>query len=247
MGDVPHPGSPLPRVRPLLVRSGDSPQPFADAAVLVLPGGRARSRERAGRANLAYRRMAPIAAGLHRATRGRSVPVWLLRYRYRGWNEPDRDPVHDARWALAQLHDRHPNARVVLVGHSMGGRTALRVADDPAVTAVCALAPWIEPGEPVDQLRGRSLLVAHGDLDRWTDPAASYRYAVRAKAVTGATCRFVVHGSGHPMLRRWADWNGLVRRFVLSALDAAPDPLITEAMNAPTPRGLSVALPRGTR
>lgn len=243
---VPHPTH---QAHPPLVQSWGptTPQLLADAAVLVLPGGRARSRERASRANLAYRRMVPIAAGLHRATRGRPVPVWLLRYRYRGWNEPDLDPVQDARWALARLRDRHPGARVVLVGHSMGARTALRIADEPEVTAVCALAPWIEPGEPVDHLRGRSVLLAHGDRDRWTDPEASHRYAVRAKAVTAATCRFVVHGSGHPMLRRRADWNGLVRRFVVGALDATPDPLIAEAVNAPAPRGLSVALPGGTR
>lgn len=243
-----HPGPPTHTAPVPLIRDWTpQTQVPADAAVLVLPGGRAHSRARASRAHLAYRRMVPIAAALHRASPGRSLPVWLLRYRYRGWNEPDRDPVRDARWALARLRDRHPAARVVLVGHSMGGRTALRVADDPAVTAVCALAPWIEPGEPTAQLHGRSVLVAHGDLDRWTDPGASFRYAERAKSVTRATCRFVVHGSGHPMLRRRADWSGLVRRFVTHALDATPDPLIAEAMNAPSPRGLSVALPRGTR
>jgi len=40
-----------------------------------------------------------------------------------------------------------------LVGHSMGGRTALRCAADQAVVGVCALAPWIEPGEPVQDRR----------------------------------------------------------------------------------------------
>lgn len=174
--------------------------------------------------------------------------MWLVRYRYRGWNEPDLDPVQDARWALARLRERRPGARIVLVGHSMGARTALRIADDPAVAAVCALAPWIEPGEPVDHLGGRAVLLAHGDVDRWTDPQASYRYALRAKQVTASTCRFVVHDSGHTMLRRRADWSGLVRRFVRGAVDpVAVDPLIADAMAAPAPHGLSVALPRGTR
>ncbi|MFD1146027.1 alpha/beta fold hydrolase [Saccharothrix hoggarensis] len=231
------------RVRQPSIQSWDPPT-TADSAVLVLPGGRARSREPASRANLAYRRMVPFA----RDTSRTAPVVWLLRYRYRGWNEPDLDPVRDARWALARLRERHPGARVALVGHSMGARTALRIADDPAVTAVCALAPWIEPGEPVDQLRGRAVLLAHGDVDRWTDPRASYRYAVRAKQVTAATCRFVVHDSGHTMLRRRADWSGLVRRFLRGAFHpTATDPLIAEAMTAPAPRGLSVALPRGTR
>lgn len=214
------------------------------AAVLVLPGGRARSLEPASRANLSFQRMVPLARVISRA----GPTVWLLRYRYRGWNEPDRDPVLDARWALARLRERHPEARIALVGHSMGGRTALRIADDPAVTAVCALAPWIEPGDPVDHLGGRAVLLAHGDVDRWTDPRASYRYAERAKQVTASTCRFVVHDSGHAMLRRHADWSGLVRRFVRGAFDpAAVDPLIADAMAATAPHGLSVTLPRGTR
>jgi pimeloyl-ACP methyl ester carboxylesterase len=224
------------------IQSWDPPT-TTDSAVLVLPGGRARSREPASRANLSYQRMVPFARDIG----GTGPAVWLVRYRYRGWNEPDLDPVRDARWALDRLRERHPGVRVALVGHSMGARTALRIADDPAVTAVCALAPWIEPGEPVDHLRGRAVLLAHGDVDRWTDPRASYRYAVRAKQVTAA-CRFVVHDSGHAMLRRRADWNGLVRRFVRGVVDpTATDPLIAEAMTAPAPRGLSVALPRGTR
>ncbi|MFE9748714.1 hypothetical protein ACFYOT_27730 [Saccharothrix saharensis] len=106
------------------------------------------------------------------------------------------------------------------------------------------MAPWIEPGEPVDHLGGRAVLLAHGDVDRWTDPRASYHYAVRAKQITASTCRFVVHDSGHTMVGRRADWAGLVRRFVRVALDpAAADPLIAEAMTAPAPHGLSVALP----
>lgn len=220
------------------------PSMAAEAAVLVLPGGRARSREPASRANLSYLRMVPFARRISRE----GPVVWLVRYRYRGWNEPDHDPVRDARWALDRLRERHSGARVVLVGHSMGARTALRIADDPAVTAVCALAPWVEPGEPVDHLGGRAVLLAHGDVDRWTDPRASLGYAVRAKRVTASTCRFVLHDSGHTMLSRRADWTGLVRRFVRGALDpAAADPLITDAMAAPAPHGLSVTLPRGTR
>ena len=37
---------------------------------------------------------------------------------------------------------------VYLLGHSMGGLTALCVADDPQVEAVVALAPWLNARDP---------------------------------------------------------------------------------------------------
>lgn len=111
--------------------------------VLVLHGGQARSPTTVRRwPQLSYLRMVPVARLLHRHEGGRGMSVRILRYRYRGWDEPQRHPVQDARWALTQLDDQHPDASIVLLGHSMGARAALRVADHPAVTAVCALAPW---------------------------------------------------------------------------------------------------------
>ena len=167
----------------------------------------------------------------------------MLRYRVRGWNAPDLDPVRDARWALAEVEREHPGVPVVLVGHSMGGRTALRVADHPTVVAVCALAPWIEPGEPYAQLAGRSLLIAHGDRERMTDPAQSYRYAVQARSVASRVARFSVLGDGHAMLKRAGDWTRLVVDFVLGELGFEPQaPDIANAMRERTPDGLDVPL-----
>jgi dienelactone hydrolase len=176
------------------------------------------------------------------------MSVRILRYRYRGWDEPQRHPVQDARWALAQLHDQHPDASIALLGHSMGGRTALRVADHPAVTAVCALGPWVLDDEPVRQLAGRSVLIAHGDQEHTTDPRLSYQFAVRAKQVTSRVCRFDVLGDGHAMLRRAHDWSELATRFVAAELGLrTPDPLIEDAMRRPIPEGLRVPLPAMTR
>ncbi|NUT96812.1 MAG: alpha/beta fold hydrolase [Saccharothrix sp.] len=206
------------------------------AAVLVLHGGRAHGYGRVHRRRLTYLRMLPFA----KALRHDGVTVHVLRYRYQGWNAPHLHPVEDARWALSQM----PDVPTALVGHSMGGRTALRVADDPQVVAVCALAPWIEPGEPVEQLAGRSLLIAHGDRERYTDPAQSLKYAVRARSVT-RVARFAVHGDGHAMLRRAADWTRLVKDFVHGELKVEPNaPYVTNAMY--TPEGLDVPL-GGTR
>ncbi len=44
------------------------------------------------------------------------MSVRILRYRYRGWDEPKLHPVQDARWALTQLHDQHPDVSIVLLG-----------------------------------------------------------------------------------------------------------------------------------
>jgi len=212
------------------------------AVALVLHGGQETSSARAHALRPAYLRMLPFARELRRAG-GDGLAVWRLRYRYRGWNAPDFPPVADARWALAEIRRAHPDVPVVLVGHSMGGRTALRVADDPAVTGVCALAPWTPEGEPVEQLAGRTVLIAHGDLDRTTDPRLSYAYAVRAKEVTDAVCRFDVRGEGHSMVRRDREWRLLVRRFTLGLSGISPvDHVIASALAKPSPAGLGVSL-----
>jgi dienelactone hydrolase len=152
---------------------------------------------------------------------GHATAVWRLGYRLRGWNAPTLDPVLDARWALAEVQRRHPGARVILVGHSMGGRAVLRCADDPSVIGVCALAPWVEPGEPVDHLAGLSVVIAHGDRDRITDPRQSAIFAERA-AAAGARIRFqVMRADGHAMLRHAARWNTVVRDFVTATVAAA--------------------------
>lgn len=227
------------------VRAFDPAGPTT-AVVLVLHGGKARSTEPTSVTQLSYRRMVPIAAALHRALGPTGGAVRLLRNRLRGWNSPTDDPVLDARWALDGIRAHHPGVPVVLVGHSMGGRTALRVADDPAVVGVCALAPWIEPGEPVEHLAGRTVVIAHGDRDHWTSPERSFLYAARARETAERLGRFEVRGAGHVMLRRSADWTGMVTAFVAGVLDpSAEHPAIAEVLNAPAPDGLRLPLPGG--
>lgn len=233
------------------------------AVVLVAHGGRSQGRDTGARRRLAYWRMVPFARQLERAGRrhrtgagstdARSpgapddgVAVYLLRYRYRGWNGASMDAFRDASWAVGEITRRHPGRPIALLGHSMGGRAVLRAAGGPGVVAVCALAPWLE-GDPVAQLAGRAVLIAHGDRERMTDPAASFDYAVRARRVTDRVARFDVHGDGHAMLRRAADWSSLVHRFVLGELGVEPlDRCITKAMQEPAPGGLRTALPAST-
>lgn len=221
---------PLPRLEAI----GHPPAP--PAAVLVLHGGRAHSTESGERKRLTYGRMLPFAYLLAR----HGLAVYVLRYRVRGWNAPARDALVDARWATAELARRHPDLPIVLLGHSMGGRAALGAAGAAGVTAVCALAPWLDGSDPVEQLAGRTVLIAHGDRERFTDPRASFAYAVRAKAAGVAICRFVLHGAGHFMLTRVRDWEALVRRFVLGVTGIEPlDPAIANALAQPAPHGLA--------
>jgi dienelactone hydrolase len=229
----------LPRLEPAV------PHGSGTAGVaLVLHGGRPDGHQDAGGFLLSHVRMVPFGQAIARTSASRGVETELLRYRVRGWNEPDLDPVRDARWALDDVRRRHgDDVRVVLVGHSMGARAALRVGGDPNVVGVAALAPWIGGNEPTDHLRGQTLLIAHGDRERMTDPRASLAFATRVARISDRVARFDVHGDGHAMLRRAGEWHALVARFTLAALGLEPfDEVIANAMATGAPDGLSVPL-----
>ena len=212
--------------------------------VLVLHGGRPHGSQDAGGFLLSHVRMVPFGTALARAGAARGIETALLRYRVRGWNDPELPAVHDARWALSDVRARHgSDVPVVLVGHSMGARAALRVGDDPNVVGIAALAPWIESREPWEHLTGQTLLIAHGDRERMTDPRASLWFADRVATVSDRVARFEVRGDGHAMLRRAGEWHRLVARFALGALRLEPfDAAVANAMAAGAPEGLSVPL-----
>lgn len=210
------------RRRTASVRFTDPAGP-ARGAALVLPGGKVRSASRARRWQLAVARMRPFARQLDEQGGDLGLAVGTVLYRMRGWNGAQAAPVADVRWALEQVRIRYGPVPVVLVGHSMGGRTALRCAGDASVVAVVALAPWLEQGEPVEQLRGRQLLIVHGDQDRWTDPGASRLYSRAAQPVAAGGSYVQVRGDGHPMLRRAGTWHALTTAFVLRVLGMRTD------------------------
>lgn len=184
----------------------------------MLHGGRADSHAPVTERQLAVLRMRLLAGAVHAALAERGVDVFSLRFAVRGWNGAQESPVADARWALEEVRHRTGGRPVVLIGHSMGGRTALRVADDASVREVVALAPWLEPGEPVRQLRGRRLLIAHGTADRVTSPEQSRRYARRAEQVAADVELVEIRGETHAMLRAVRTWNRIAVRGVLDGL-----------------------------
>ena len=185
---------------------------------LVMHGGRSTSTAPVRARQLAVLRMLPFAKALQRTGGPDGLVVARLRYAVRGWNGATRSPVADATWALEQLIEQFPGVPVALVGHSMGGRTAFYVAGHRAVTAVVALAPWIERGDPVRQLRGKRVLIAHGTQDRMTSARGSEAYASLAEAAGAVVTYVSVRMDAHAMLRRAELWHRLTAGFVTGVL-----------------------------
>ena len=104
---------------------------------------------------------------------------------------------------------------VALLGFSMGGAVAVHVADDPAVSTVIALAPWLYPELDVSPLDGRRFAVMHGSLDRslplipGVRPELSLRGFERARARGVDSDRTVIDGAIHPIALR-APWGAAV-------------------------------------
>jgi dienelactone hydrolase len=187
---------------------------------LVLHGGKARSMRPASRRQLSAVRMTPFARALERAGSSQGLAVWTLQYRDRGWNDKGSQ-VDDALWALEQIQAEHPGAPVYLVGHSLGGRTAIAAGGHPSVKAIMALAPWLPGTEGVDHLRGVPVLIAHGTRDKWVSPNYSLNFAIRAQRAGMDVSRVEVVGVGHGMLRRISLWHGLTTYFVMTQMAAA--------------------------
>jgi len=99
----------------------------------------------------------------------------------------------------------------------MGARAAARAAGHPAVTAVAGLAPWLPPGEPIGQLAGRRVLLAHGSADSITNPAETWAFLERVRAVTEVSAVEVRDGD-HAMLRRARLWHAVAAEFARAAL-----------------------------
>lgn len=184
---------------------------------LVLHGGKSHSREPVEARHLSPARMVPFAKDLHRAGRRHGLAVWILRNSVRGWNGADMSPLQDARWALQLIREQHPDAPVFLVGHSMGGLTALSAAGHPQVAAVVALAPWLGPATSTASVAGKKVLIIHGTTDRWTSPAASLAFAQRAAERAAGLQYVALKGAGHFMLRKVRLWQSLTTGFVMKA------------------------------
>ena len=189
------------------------------AAVVIAHGGKSRSTAPDSNLRSPALRMLPFLVDLACSGRRVGLASSQLRYRLVGYNEGD--PVADVEWALDRVAERY-GVPVCLLGHSMGARAALRAAGHPSVVSVVALAPWCPPAEPVQQLEGRTVVIAHGVHDRITDPARSLEFARLAQPVAARLARFELRGTGHTMLQRLPAWQSLARRLTLGTLGLHP-------------------------
>ncbi|WP_069814679.1 dienelactone hydrolase [Streptomyces sp. TP-A0874] len=211
--------------------------------VLLLPGGEAAGTRPPSALALAAAR--PLARRLARAGREHGLVAHVVHYRHRGWNADH--PVADAAWAADEVARRYGSVPVCLAGTGMGARAALRAAGHASVRSVLALAPWLTAGEePVKQLAGRRVLIAHGTDDERTDPELSYRLAERVKKINQDVCRFEIHTDTHRLRRYRSEIAALAADFALGSLFGRPfcRP-VSDALAAAPPLGLRMPLAQG--
>ena len=136
-----------------------------------------------------------------------------VRYRTKSWHRLE-ECADDARAALAAARAEGVGD-VALLGFSMGGAVAVRVAADPAVRHVIGLAPWLPPQLDLSPLDGRRFAVVHGSLDRGlpflpgVSPELSRQGYERARARGVEAVRTVIPGAIHPIALR-SPWGAAV-------------------------------------
>jgi pimeloyl-ACP methyl ester carboxylesterase len=184
----------------------------AKAVALVMHGGAAQGRELNYAWSHNVARLVPFAWSLAWSVPG-PLAVARLRFGVRGWNGAERSPVSDACWALEQIRERYPDRPIAVVGHSMGGRAALHIADEQDVDLLVGLATWVDPGDPLPANGVRSVFI-HSDRDRITSIAGPRR-AVETLRGEGKDASLIrVAESDHAMLRRAGTWTALVSETV---------------------------------
>ena len=213
--------------------SGEIPHGVSTkGVVLVAHGGQASSTAPTSALQPAVLRMIPVAVAIRQGLRGSCAVVRRPRFRVRGWNGAQASPVGDLNDALDAIAAEFGPVPVVLVGHSMGARAAVRAAGHPTVSAVAGLAPWLPLGEPAGQLAGRRVLLAHGTADSITSPAETWAFLERARAITEVAAVEVRDGD-HPMLRRARLWHAIAAEFTRAALGLPPaDRALAAALTA---------------
>jgi alpha-beta hydrolase superfamily lysophospholipase len=173
-------------------------------------------------------RLIPVAWAI--ASHVPTAAVYRLRFSVRGWNGGGSAVLGDARWAIDQIAAAHPGLPIVVVGHSLGGRVAMHVVGSSStpdasglrsrVVGAVGLAPWVDPGDPVDLLRGVPLAVVQGTRDRIVPERSTRAWLARAERAGARIDSTLIDGAGHAMLRYFRRWHRLAADGVLTVLAA---------------------------
>lgn len=196
------------------------------ALVILVHGGLVRSKLPVSDSNLsvgwALMRTYQDRLSTHLAARG--VEVWALLHRYAGWNsDAHPSPVPDLEWALDEARRLRPGVPVVVVGHSMGARTALRVAEDPSIVGLVGLCPWY-PADEIVSPAGMPLRVAFAEWD-WDCPYPSMReFLHRAREVVDL--RVENMGRDTHYMFRSKRWEAYLLRTVTELVAQAAHPVV---------------------
>ena len=95
--------------------------------VLMLHGGAKPGSTRSAPRSASLRRTTAMRNALEPRVLEQGLSLWLLRFGVRGWNAgagPEPSPVPTRAGHSARRRHEHPGLPVVLLGHSMGARTA---------------------------------------------------------------------------------------------------------------------------
>ncbi|MGC4936010.1 alpha/beta fold hydrolase [Gordonia sp. DT30] len=188
--------------------------------VLVLPGGTDSSYRPFSPWQGSALRMYPFTWSI-RMRFGRAVDVRQVRYRVYGWNGGQKSPMPYARAALEQACRDHPDVPVVVIGHSMGGRIAARLAADPRVTGVLGLAPWWQFADWRFINDDARVLAIHGEADTVTFARRTAK-GIDELRDRGVDATYLpVPGGHHPMLDHIAVWQLAALDFVAHELAPA--------------------------
>jgi pimeloyl-ACP methyl ester carboxylesterase len=139
----------------------------------------------------------------HLAPRFPELVFAEVRYRIKSWKRLD-DCVADTRAAISAVGA----GRTLLLGFSMGGAVSISAADEPSVTGVLGLAPWIPERLSLEPLRGKRFDVLHGSLDRWlpgipgVSASSSRRGFERARALGVEGSYALIPGALHGIALR---------------------------------------------
>lgn len=196
------------------VHRGDRP---VEAVVVTLHGGPERGFSTTAPWSAPYLRLFPFGRRIRELSEDR-IAVVRVRHTQTGWNGGEQTTLGQVRWLLGDLSERVAHLPIGLLGHSLGGRTALAAAGHEQVRSVVALAPWVTEHDAVEHLLGRSVLLVQGDRDRECPPEHAREFVHRLRAAGGDVRYEELHNCGHLMLRRAAQWHDLAAEHLISTL-----------------------------